>query len=181
MRKQTCLFQKHIFSAANYRVISGWPTQPQTCKLQQVCFRIVALLSSSRYQNAFAWLAPSWLSNIAASCEQACCKLIVKTFYPEAWCKLFQQLAASRQISSCNKSDFHRLTASWWIQQTCCNLLTTCSKAVKSATCSKSVAFLAVYWTIKYYSRAKYLKKNKVRLDNVACKIYDQDIRGSSG
>jgi hypothetical protein len=30
-------------------------------------------------------------------------------------------------------------------QQACCNLLTTCSRSVKSATCSKSVAFLAVY------------------------------------
>ena len=43
------------------------------------------------------------------SCQQAWCKLIVKTFYPQASCKLFQQLAASLQISSCNKSDFHRL------------------------------------------------------------------------
>ena len=34
----------------------------------------------------------------AASCQQAWCKFIVKTFYPQAWCKLFQQLAASLQI-----------------------------------------------------------------------------------
>ena len=80
----------------------------------------------------------------AAGCQQAWCKLIVKTFYPQAWCKLFQQLVTSRQISSCNKSDFHRLAASWWIQQTCCNLLTTCIKPVKSATCRNSVAFLVV-------------------------------------
>ena len=38
----------------------------------------------------------------AASCQQAWRKLIVKTFYLQAWCKLFQQLAASLQISSCN-------------------------------------------------------------------------------
>ena len=45
----------------------------------------------------------------AASCQQAGCKLILNTFYPRARCKLFQQLAASLQISSCIKSDFHRL------------------------------------------------------------------------
>ena len=102
--------------------------------LGQTCFRLDALLSSSRYQDALASLA----------CQQACCKLIVKNFHPQAWCKLFQQLAASLQISSCNKSDFHRLATTWWSQQTCCNLLTTCNK---------SVAFLHVYsseleWTI---------------------------------
>ena len=64
-----------------------------------------------------------WLDDkkSAASCQQA-------------WCKLFQQLATSLQIS-----------ATWWSQQTCCNLITTCMKPVKSTTCSKSVAFLVVY------------------------------------
>jgi hypothetical protein len=47
-------------------------------------------------------------------------------------------------MSTCSKPDFNRLAASWWRQQACCNLLTTCSRPVKSATCSKSVAFLAV-------------------------------------
>ena len=80
----------------------------------------------------------------AASCQLAWCKLIVKTFYPQAWCILFQQLVTNLQILDCNKSDFHRLAATGWIQQTCHNLLTTCSKPVKSTTCSKSEAFLAV-------------------------------------
>ena len=34
-------------------------TQPETLKLHQVCFMLVALLSSSRYQDAFASLAPA--------------------------------------------------------------------------------------------------------------------------
>ena len=83
-------------------------------------------------------------SKLTASCQQVCCKLIVKTFYLQVWCKLFQQLAASVQIST-SDSDFHWLVVTWWIQQTCCNWLTTCSKSVKSTTCSKSVGFLAVY------------------------------------
>ena len=69
----------------------------------------------------------------AASCQQACWKLIVKTFYPQAWCKLFQQVW------------FSQTCCTWWSQQTCCNLLTTCIKPLKSTTCSKSVPFLAVY------------------------------------
>ena len=34
-------------------------TQPETRKLHQVCCRLVTLLSSSRYQDAFALLAPA--------------------------------------------------------------------------------------------------------------------------
>ena len=40
-----------------------------------------------------------------ASCQQTCCKLIVKTSYPQACCKLFQQVVTNLQIESCNKSD----------------------------------------------------------------------------
>ena len=67
----------------------------------------------------------------AASCQQAWCNLIIETLYSQAWCKLFQQLTASLQISSCNKSDFHRLAATWWNWQACCNLLTNLHQAGK--------------------------------------------------
>ena len=67
----------------------------------------------------------------AASCQQAWCNLIIETLCSQAWCKLFQQLAASLQISSCNKSDFHRLTATWWNWQACCKLLTNLQQAGK--------------------------------------------------
>ena len=80
----------------------------------------------------------------AASCQQPCCKLIVKTFYSQTRCNSFQQFVASLQLSSCNKSDFHRLAATWWSLQICCNLLTTCSMPAKFTTFSKSVTFLAV-------------------------------------
>ena len=60
----------------------------------------------------------------AASCQQAWCKLIVKTFYPQAQCKLLRQLAASLQTWSCNKSDLRRLHATWWSQQIWRNLVT---------------------------------------------------------
>ena len=46
-----------------------------------------------------------------ASCQQTCCKLIVKTCYPQACCKLFQQVVTSLQMTSCNKPDFNRLVA----------------------------------------------------------------------
>ena len=46
-----------------------------------------------------------------ASCQQTCCKLIVETCYPQARCKLFQQVVGSLQMTSCNKPDFSRLLA----------------------------------------------------------------------
>ena len=42
-----------------------------------------------------------------ASCQQACSKLIVRTCYPQACCKLFQQVVTSLQMTNCNKSDFN--------------------------------------------------------------------------
>ena len=35
-----------------------------------------------------------------ASCQQTCCKLIVKTCYPQACYKLFQQVVTSLQMTS---------------------------------------------------------------------------------
>ena len=43
------------------------------------------------------------------SCQQTCCKLIVKTCYPQACCKLFQQVVTSLQMTSCNKPDTNLL------------------------------------------------------------------------
>ena len=37
------------------------------------------------------------------SCQQTRCKLIVKTCYPQACCKFFQQVVTSLQMRSCNK------------------------------------------------------------------------------
>ena len=44
-----------------------------------------------------------------ASCQQTCCKLIVKTCYLQACCKLLQQVVISLQMTSCNEPDFNRL------------------------------------------------------------------------
>ena len=35
-----------------------------------------------------------------ASCQQTCCKLIVKTSYAQAYCKLFQRVVTSLQMTS---------------------------------------------------------------------------------
>ena len=49
-----------------------------------------------------------------ASCQQTCSKLIVKTRYQQACCKLFQEVLKSLQMTSCNKPDFNRLVATLW-------------------------------------------------------------------
>ena len=52
----------------------------------------------------------------AASCQQVSCKLIVKTFYPQASCNLVTTLAGSLQLASYTKSDFHQddeLSSNW--------------------------------------------------------------------
>ena len=49
----------------------GSCTQPVTRKLQQICCRMRSHRLLRLDDNKFA-----------ASCQQACCKLIIKTFYP---------------------------------------------------------------------------------------------------
>ena len=44
----------------------------------------------------------------AESYQQTCCKLIVKTCYPQHCCKLFQQVVISLQMTICSKLDFNR-------------------------------------------------------------------------
>ena len=74
-----------------------------------------------------------------ASFQKICCKLI-KTCYPQACCKLFQQIVTSLQMTSSNKPDFNRLLN--LMKLTSWNLLTSCNKPVKLKNCNKSVAFL---------------------------------------
>ena len=52
------------------------------------------------------------VSFLMKSCQQTSCKLIVKTCYPQACCKLFEQVVTSLQITSGNKPDFNRLAES---------------------------------------------------------------------
>ena len=44
-----------------------------------------------------------------ASCQQTCCKLIVQTCYPRAFCKLFKQVITILQVTSCSKPDFNEI------------------------------------------------------------------------
>ena len=53
------------------------------------------------------------VDNFVASCQQSCCKLIVKICYPKACCKLFQRVVTSLQIINYKKPDFDRLIATW--------------------------------------------------------------------
>ena len=116
-------------------------TWSKTCKKCASCSKSAAGLLPCCHQDDIRMRSHRLLrlddNKSAASCQHAWFKLIIGTLYSQAWCKVFQQLAPSLQISSCNKSDFHRLAATWRSQQICCNLLRNCSKPVKSTTCRK--------------------------------------------
>ena len=95
-------------------------------------------------QDAFAWLSTACDNKSVASCQQVCFKLSTDLLQVD-YCKLFQQVVTSLQMTSCNNPDLNRLVATWWNWQACCNLLTSCNKPVKLTTCNNSVGFLAVY------------------------------------
>ena len=78
-----------------------------------------------------------------ANCQQTCCKLIVKTCYPQACCKLFQQVIIGLQMISCNRFvEIDKCVA--------CNLSTgaasrlNCVHSQERVCCSKLLAFAFV-------------------------------------
>ena len=56
---EICNYRQLTSSFQRVVKLASFGTQPETRKLQQVCRRLVTLLSSSRYQDAFASLAPA--------------------------------------------------------------------------------------------------------------------------
>ena len=85
-------------------------------KNAQHCNKFVDILQQTFYQQADIRMRSHGLRQLVddksvASCQQTCCKLIVKTCYPQACCKLFQQVVTSLQMANCNKPDFNRLVA----------------------------------------------------------------------
>ena len=58
------------------------------------------LLSTSQYQDASHGLRQLVNDKSVASCQQTCCKLIVKTCLPQVCCKLFHQVVVSLQMAS---------------------------------------------------------------------------------
>ena len=80
---------------------SSYSTHPKTRTFQQVCVTSCINL----LQEADAWMRWHVLQQLVddkqsvAGCQETCCNLIVKTCYPQACCKLFQQLVASLSTS----------------------------------------------------------------------------------
>ena len=79
--------------------------------------------TTSRYQDAFAWL-------VITSLLQVVNRLVASWLFQQTCCNLFQKVVTSLQMTSCNKPDLNRLVATWWNWQACCNLLTSCNKPV---------------------------------------------------
>ena len=96
-------------------------TEPKMSKLHQECWRLAILRSFYQqvdnriYSHGLRTLVDD--KSFVASCQQTCCKLIVKTRYPHVCCKLFQQVVPSLQMTSCNKPDFNRFVATWWMMK----------------------------------------------------------------
>ena len=83
-------------------------------KKRASCNKSVDILQQTSYQQADITMRSHGLRQLVddksvESCQQSCCKLIVKTCYQQACLKLFQQVVKSLQITSCNKPCFKDL------------------------------------------------------------------------
>ena len=82
----------------------------KTRKLRHVCHDI---LQQTCYQQADIRTRSHGLRQLvddkSVTSYQQTCKLIVKTCYPQIYCKLFQQVVTSLQITSCNKPDSNKI------------------------------------------------------------------------
>ena len=71
--------------------------------------KTVEILQQTRHEQVDVRMPSHGLQQLVASCYQTCYKFIVKTCYPQACCKLFQQVVTSLQMTSCDKPDFNTL------------------------------------------------------------------------
>ena len=88
----------------------------------------VHILQQTCYQQADTRMGSYGLRQLVddksiASYRQPCCKLFIKTCYPHACCKLFQQVVTSLQMKNCNKPDFNRLNYYKLIEWNCYSLI----------------------------------------------------------
>ena len=89
---------KNIIDNLNSSIVY---TQQKTCKQTCNCQADIRMRSHGLRQLVD--------ENSVAVCQQTCFKLIVKTCYSQACCKLLQQVVTSLQMTSCNKPDFKDL------------------------------------------------------------------------
>ena len=62
--------------------------------------KTVEILQQTRHEQVDVRMRSHGLRQLVASCYQTCYKFIVKTCYPQACCKLFQQVVTSLQTTS---------------------------------------------------------------------------------
>ena len=108
--------------ASVWRSYTARGAQVSASLLQSYCCLAVMHQAAISYQDMFSRIACSGF--MITSCQQAWRKLIVKTSYPQPWCKLFQQFTASLQIS-CKLGHV-------WFLQTWCNLMKPTEKLASS-------------------------------------------------
>lgn len=96
---QMISFSKNILKTALLCIFS------KAFKLQQVFWHLATDLSTSQYENVFAWLnCDSFLrTSLLQSCQKTCCNLSVKSCYQQACC-LLQQVVTSVKLATFIKS-----------------------------------------------------------------------------
>ena len=108
-----------------FRLSTGCRTQLKTRKLHQVCCHLATTCYNKPISGCDRIACDSLRTrSLLQVVKQTCCKLIAKTCYRQACCKLLRQIDTSLQITSHKKPDFNRLVATWWNWQVWCNLLT---------------------------------------------------------
>ena len=90
-------------------VLSLLGTQPKTPSCNKSVDILRQFVTTSRYQNAFVWLAmlvttslSQFVNRLVASCQN---RLVASWLFQQACCNVFQQVVTSLQMTSCNKSD----------------------------------------------------------------------------
>ena len=109
--------------------------------LIKICKQIVTRLLSSRYQDVFALLVPSWCDKSGTNCYHLVTRLMtvtnllqvvptrliqaVRNKLPRACC---HQLVTCRQYQTC----WNNLLRVCWPHQPCYKMITTCSRLVNN-------------------------------------------------
>ena len=115
-----CIFPKpHDSSHRGSRTLAArlYTAIIKTCQLQPVCWHFVTdLFQQADVRMRLFGLWQLVDDKSVSSCQQTFCKLIDKTCYPQACCKLFQQVVTILQTTSCGLSCYDLMKLKRWLQ-----------------------------------------------------------------
>ena len=100
-------------ASESYAIVGNYTAKNVRASCNTSVDIVSQLVTTSRYQDAFAWLATACDNKSVASCQQTCCKLLTDLLQVDYFSRpvAISESCNNLQMTSCNKPDLNRLAA----------------------------------------------------------------------